>query len=84
MAADSAARARLMDTVQFALDAADDAGLSDSYSVAPRVVDALFTDENFNDIIRVLGGKVAGLDTRMRVEWGSAVLFKQGGDLYER
>lgn len=51
--------------------------------LAVRVVDALFTDENFNNIIRVLGGKVAGLDQRMRPQYGSSVLFKQGGDLYE-
>lgn len=50
---------------------------------ADGLVGLLLTDANFNDIIRVLGGKVAGLDQRMRAEWGSSVLFKQGGDLYD-
>jgi hypothetical protein len=54
-----------------------------TYAAGRHIVDALLTDDNFNDIIRAVGGKVVGLDHRMRAEWGSSVLFKQGGDLYE-
>ncbi len=75
------AATELLEVIATAL--ANGGSVEDEMGAAEAVYDALFTDANFNNIIRALGGKVAGLDQRMRVEWGSSVLFKQGGDLYE-
>ncbi len=76
--ADQDARARLIEAAKEGYLAAAAAGHS-----IEHVIDAVLSDANFNDVIRVLGGKVAGLDQRMRSTWGSSVLFKQGTDLYQ-